>query len=97
MSMSGEISRSCEISEDLVRSQFILLGLSRSREIPEDLMRSQTKLYYNQSVYIRLAHRLYTDVQYIFLMQSPPGFLVVSHSCDNSDSNCLSCPHWLQE
>ena len=48
MSMSGEISRSCEISEDLVRSQFILLDLSRSREIPKDLMRSQTKLYYNQ-------------------------------------------------
>ena len=67
MSMSGEISRSCEISENLVRSQFILLGLSRSREIPEDLMRSQTKLYYNQSVYIRLAHRLYIDVHYFYL------------------------------
>ena len=39
--------------------------ISRSCQISEDCVRSQTFLCYNQGVQIRLAHRLYTDVQYV--------------------------------
>ena len=44
-------------SVDLVKTKKILRYLRRSCEI-------STTLNYNQSVQIRLAHRLYTDVQY---------------------------------
>ena len=38
-----------------------------------------------------------TQEKFIIWRQSPPGLLVVTHSCNNSDSTCLSYPHWLQE
>ena len=41
MPMSGQITISCKISVDLVRSQYILRDLSRSYEISVDLVRFQ--------------------------------------------------------
>ena len=53
------------ISVDLMRPQKILGDLSRSYEI-------STRLYYSQSVQIRLAHRLYKDRYSVFLGPQGP-------------------------
>ena len=60
--------RSQQIFGDLNRSLDISVYLQRSQQIFGYLWRyQQILLCYNQSVQIRLAHRLYTEVQYLFL------------------------------
>ena len=70
-----QLNRYCEFSVDIVRSQWILW----------DPRRFQTMLHYDQSMYIKLAHRLYTHVRYFHIILSQSSFICLS-------SNKISAP-----